>query len=120
MANTLRKYRFKGWLEYKDLANYRANNIDKALHSALYEAVTTRTIQKIIDSKCSSLEMLMLGIIKRWFADNGGNSMTNEKVMNNLEILVLSSNSTTKGYIGLFFDIIDRLDMEKSSLLLAH
>jgi len=90
------------------------------MHSSLYEAVATKTIQLIVDGKRSSSGVLTWRIIEGWFADNGGNSMVTERAMNDLETLVLSENGTAEDYIALFTDIMERLDMAKSSLLPAH
>ena len=52
--------------------------------------------------------------------DNGGNSMATEKAMNELETLLLSSQTSAEDYIASFSDIIDRLEMAKSALAPAQ
>ena len=58
--------------------------------------------------------------MKSWFTDNGSKSIVIERAMNKLESLVLTNNTTIEEYITTFLDIMDHLDIAKSSLLLTY
>ena len=74
----------------------------------------------MIDSNKSSSGVRTWKIIQKWFADNGGDNMTIEKAMNDLEILVLTKNNTASSYIANFTDIMRRLELAGASLPLSH
>ena len=77
-------------------------------------------MQKIIDKKYSLSKVFTQKTIKRWFTNNSRNSMPTQKVINELESLILSNNSLVEDYIKWFLNIIDRLDMAKSLLIPVH
>jgi len=103
-----------------DLENHRHEDIDSALHAALYEAVNTRTIQKIIDGRKSVSGVTTWKIITSWFDDNGGTGVATARAMNELNMLILSRDSTAETYISSFTDIMDRLEVANAALPEDH
>ena len=120
VENHMKRYRLSQWLEYVDKENMHWEDIDLTIHSALYDAVSARNIQQMIDSNKSSSGARTWKIVQKWFADNGGDNMTIEKAMNELEMLVLIKNSTASSYIANFTDIMGRLELAGASLPISH
>ena len=116
----MRKYGLESWLSCIDVDNHRHSEIDQSIHAALYEAVNTWTIQKIIDGKKSLSGVATWKIITGWFDDNGSTGVATARAMNELDSLLLSRESTAESYISSFADIMDRLDVANSSLPEDH
>ena len=63
------------WLNKVNVNCAKSEEIDLVLHSILHEAVSTRTIQKIIDGHRSSSGVKTSSVINGWFDDNGSHNM---------------------------------------------
>ena len=91
-----------------DSTNIRCYDIDKAMYSTLYNDIQTKTILKSLIRKKSYSRVHKESIVPERFADNRENSMATEKAMNELEILLLSSQLLVEDCIASFSDIMNQ------------
>ena len=102
----MKQYILSPQLEFVDKNNKHQEGINSTLYSALYNTVSARAIQQMIDSNKSSSRVKTQLVIQKWLADNGSNKIIIKKAINDLEMLVLTKNNIALLYIANFTDIL--------------